>query len=177
MKHSAILTAALFMLFLGGAVAQNAATPVNAKATKTMKSINWVTFDEAQELQKKEPRQIIMDIYTPWCGPCKMMMRNTFTNPDVIDYINANFYAVKFNGEGPDATTWKGKKYENVNYDPNRSKNARNNMHSFTRAMTIRGYPTLIFFDAETNVIKQAAGYQTPDRLMPLMKDVQKKGS
>ena len=30
--------------------------------------INWVTFEEAIELQKNEPRKIIMDFYTNWCG-------------------------------------------------------------------------------------------------------------
>ena len=37
----------------------------------------------------------MMDVYTKWCGPCKMMMANTFTNANVIEYINANYYAVK----------------------------------------------------------------------------------
>ena len=42
-----------------------------------------------------------MDIYTDWCGPCKLMDKNTFQNPDVAQYLNNNFYAVKFNAEGP----------------------------------------------------------------------------
>jgi len=64
--------------------------------------INWVTMEEALELQKKKPRKIIMDVYTEWCGPCKMLDRNTFKNKDVANYINKNYYAVKFNGEGND---------------------------------------------------------------------------
>jgi thiol-disulfide isomerase/thioredoxin len=57
-----------------------------------------MSIEEAVEAQKKEPKKIMMDVYTKWCGPCKMMMANTFTNADVIEYLNAN-YAVKFDAE------------------------------------------------------------------------------
>ena len=37
------------------------------------KKINWMTFAEAIEAQKKVPKKILMDVYTTWCGPCKMV--------------------------------------------------------------------------------------------------------
>ena len=46
--------------------------------------INWISMDKALELQKKVPKNIIMDVYTEWCGPCKIMDKNTFQNPDVV---------------------------------------------------------------------------------------------
>ena len=75
--------------------------------------INWVTIEEAIKLQKKEPKKIIMDVYTNWCGPCKMLDKNTFGNADVANYINKNYYAVKFNAEGNDKVTFKDKTYSN----------------------------------------------------------------
>ena len=42
----------------------------------------------------------MVDAYTVWCGPCKLLDKNTFGNKDVSDYLNANFYPVKFNAEG-----------------------------------------------------------------------------
>ena len=50
--------------------------------------INWMSVDELEAAQAKEPRKVMIDVYTKWCGPCKMMMRNTFTSPDVIAYLN-----------------------------------------------------------------------------------------
>ena len=38
--------------------------------------INWLSIEEVEVLQQKEPRKVLMDVYTTWCGPCKMMMRN-----------------------------------------------------------------------------------------------------
>ena len=62
--------------------------------------IKWMTMDEALTAQKKKARPIFMDVYTDWCGPCKMLDKNTFHDKAVADYINENYYAVKFNAEG-----------------------------------------------------------------------------
>ena len=37
-------------------------------------------MDEAARLQKQNPKKIIIDMYTTWCGPCRMLDRNTFSN-------------------------------------------------------------------------------------------------
>ena len=54
-------------------------------------------MDEAARLQKQHPKKIIIDMYTTWCGPCRMLDRNTFSNKSLAEYVNNNFYAVKFN--------------------------------------------------------------------------------
>ncbi|MCB0458229.1 MAG: thioredoxin family protein, partial [Flavobacteriaceae bacterium] len=56
--------------------------------------IKWMTMDEALAAQSKTPKKIFVDMYTVWCGPCKMLDKNTFSNPDVAAFINKNFYAV-----------------------------------------------------------------------------------
>jgi len=89
---------------------------LTAKAQDTA-SINWMTIEEAMAAQKKEPRKIIMDMYTNWCGPCKMLDKYTFQNKDVAAYVNKNFYAVKFNAEGNKEVLFLGKKFSNPNYD------------------------------------------------------------
>src|SRR5690606_17854894 len=61
--------------------------------------IQWITIEEAFAKSQKEPRKIIVDIYTDWCGWCKVMDKQTFTNKEVISYINEHFYAVKFDAE------------------------------------------------------------------------------
>lgn len=126
--------------------------------------IKWVTLNEALALQKETPRKIIMDVYTDWCGPCKMLDRNTFKNKDVVTYINKNYYAVKFNGEGKQKITFKGKTFSNPNYGSGRA-NSRNNVHQFTTFMRINAYPTLVFFDEKGDFITPIKGYQTPQQL------------
>ena len=75
--------------------------------------INWMTLEEAVAAQQDQPRKIMMDVYTQWCGPCKMMMSRTFTSKQVIAYINENYYAVKFDAESPNPVQFKGQTFEN----------------------------------------------------------------
>lgn len=126
--------------------------------------INWVTMDEALELQKKEPKKIFMDVYTNWCGPCKMLDKNTFQTKDVADYVNKHYYAVKFNAEGNDKVTYKGNTFGNPNYNPSRA-NSRNSAHDFSRFLKVNAYPTMVFFDEEANLISPLPGYLTPQQL------------
>ncbi|MBO3115733.1 thioredoxin fold domain-containing protein [Winogradskyella sp. DF17] len=126
--------------------------------------INWLTIEEAIALQKNEPRKIIMDVYTNWCGPCKLLDKNTFHNPDVVDYINKNYYAVKFNGEGNSNVTYKENTFANPNYDPAKA-NRRNSAHEFTRYLRVSAYPTMVFFDEEANFIAPISGYLKPQQI------------
>lgn len=59
---------------------------------------NW---DEAMELAKKDGKVIFVDAYTTWCGPCKRMARNTFPDPAVGEFFNANFVNMKIDMEKP----------------------------------------------------------------------------
>jgi len=131
--------------------------------------INWITMDEALELQKKEPKKIFMDVYTNWCGPCKMLDKNTFHNADVVKYVNEHYYAVKFNAEGNDKVTYKDKAYSNPNYDATKA-NRRNSAHEFSRFLKVRAYPTMVFFDEEGGFISPITGYLKPQQLEVYLK-------
>ena len=126
--------------------------------------INWVTLEEALELQKKKPKKIMIDMYTKWCGPCKMLDKNTFHNKDVADYVNENFYAVKFNAEGNDVVNYKGKEYTNPSYDPAKA-SRRNSAHQLSRHFKVTAYPTIVYLDEKAEVISPIKGYQKPAQI------------
>ena len=126
--------------------------------------IKWMSFDQAMEAQKKNPKKIFMDVYTVWCGPCQMLDKNTFKNKDVVQYINDNFYAVKFNGEGNEVVNFKGQKFENKGYDPARAER-RNAPHPFAGYLQVQAYPTMLFLDESSNFILPVQGYMQPSQL------------
>src|SRR3954454_9110641 len=65
-------------------------------------SVKWMSFEQAVEKSKSEKRKIFIDVYTDWCGWCKVMDQKTFTDPAVAKLLNEKFYAVKFNAEQRD---------------------------------------------------------------------------
>ena len=125
--------------------------------------IKWMSMGEAQEAQKSIPKKIFMDVYTEWCGPCKLLDKNTFQNPDVSSYIIENYYAVKFNAEGIEQIKYYDQIFTNPNYDPNRK--GRNATHQFTQFLGVKGYPTMVFFSENGDPIMPLVGYQKPKQI------------
>ncbi len=131
-----------------------AISPVVAQDAAT---IQWMTWEEAQEKTKEEPRKIFVDIYTNWCGWCKKMDKATFQKPHIAQYMNENYYAVKFNAEQKDPIFFNGKEYKYV-------KQGRRGYHELAFAIT-RGqlsYPTIVFIDEELEVIQPIPGFRDP---------------
>lgn len=130
--------------------------------------IHWMSFEKAIEAQKTKPKKIMVDAYTKWCGPCKMLDRNTFHNPDLVAYVNKNYYAVKFNAEGNEKIEFKGKTFSNPNFDPN--KKGRNSSHELAGYYGVRAYPTILFIDEKSDFIGPLVGYKTPKQLEIFLK-------
>lgn len=139
-------------------------TTTNSTVQQQQAGIKWMTFDQALSAQKKNPKKIMVDAYTDWCGPCKMLDQNTFHNADVVKYVNDNFYAVKFDAEGNEKITYKGKSYGNPQYDPAKDK-SRNSAHELAYFLGVQAYPTIIFLDEQGTVLSPVRGYQTPQQL------------
>jgi thioredoxin-related protein len=134
-------------------------------------SIKWVSINELESLQQKEPRKVLIDVYTKWCGPCKMMMAQTFTDKSVIKMVNEKFYAVKFNAEGNEVIKFKGYDFSNKKYVA--EKPGRNGTHDFTAAIApVNGriaYPTIVYMDENLNIISPVQGFMKPLQILPLL--------
>ena len=126
--------------------------------------INWMSLEEAVAMQKKNPKKIMMDVYTNWCGPCKLLDKNTFQNKNVADYVNEHYYAVKFNGEGNDVINFNDREFKNERYNPDLA-NRRNSAHDLTRYFKVNAYPTMVFIDENGGFIFPLRGYKTPQEL------------
>jgi thioredoxin-related protein len=128
---------------------QTSAAPSGAK-------IKWVDFEEAAALNAKKPKKIFIDMYTDWCGWCKKMDQSTFLNPVIVDYMNKNFYAVKFNAERKDTVAYKGKDYVNPNPTGQRAS------HQLSQVI-LNGrmsYPSFAFMDEDMNMVTVVPGYR-----------------
>src|SRR4249920_756491 len=53
--------------------------------------VKWMSFEQAVEKSKTEKRKIFIDVYTDWCGWCKVMDKNTFSEAQVAKILNEKF--------------------------------------------------------------------------------------
>ena len=58
-----------------------------------------MTIEQAIEKAKAENKYVFVDIYTNWCGPCKMMEKQIFPMKEIGDYFNSRFVSLKMNAE------------------------------------------------------------------------------
>lgn len=112
----------------------------------------WLSLDEAARLLKGEKRPVLIDLYTDWCGWCKVMDKKTYSNKNVIDYLGKKFYAVKFNAESKQGIQWNGKTYQF---------NDRSRTNEF--AIYLSGgqlaYPTTVILPADGSAPQAIPGY------------------
>jgi len=94
---------------------------------------------------KAEKKIVFLDAYAAWCGPCKLMEKNVFTDKNVADYYNKNFINAHFDmekGEGPSLASKYG----------------------------IRSYPTLLFLNGEGEIVGKELGYIKTEEFLELGK-------
>jgi len=128
--------------------------------------IKWYSFEEAFELNKKNPKKIFVDVYTDWCGWCKKMDQTTFTNPYIIKYMNQNYYPVKLDAERGDTVTLDGKMYLNP------SPGARRSSHQLAISL-LQGkmsYPSYVFINEKNEWLTVVPGFMKPKAFEPVIR-------
>ncbi len=132
-----------------------------AQAQKT--KLKWIPIEQLDSLMEQEPRRILFDVYTDWCGWCKVMDRKTYGNEKVATYLNQNYYAVKINAESKLPFTFNGKKYE---YLPD----VKMNELAVELLMGQYSYPTTVIMEKNKLSVIPISGYLSPKDIEPILK-------
>ncbi len=99
------------------------------------------SWSKALEQAQKENKPIFLDAYASWCGPCKMLKRNTFSKKAAGDFFNLHFINVAIDmekGEGP----------------------------ALADKFAVDAYPTLIIADKNGNIVTFTKGYMNAAELV-----------
>ncbi len=150
-----IVVFAFALLLVAGLKAQSAET-ANVEAPE----IEWLTWDQMVDKMEKEPRKVMIDVYTDWCGWCKRMDATTMKDPTIIQIVGEEYYAVKMDGEAKEDIEFKGRTFK---YVPR----GKRGYHELP-AELMNGklsYPTLVFLDEAYNIIQPLPGYQQARQL------------
>ncbi|MCI5055884.1 MAG: DUF255 domain-containing protein [Flavobacteriales bacterium] len=141
--------------------------------------INWMTWQEAIDARQKfieknkelldakkiYPKKIFIDMYTDWCGWCKKMDATTFKDPNVVNYMNQNFWAVKMDAEMSDTIIYDNHTFVN----PNPS--ARRSTHTLAASLLDNklSYPTYVIMDENVHRSAIFPGYKGVTDLMGIL--------
>ena len=136
MKQIRIFLFALLCTFL--------ALPTMAQEGKGIQFFKG-TFAQALAKAKSEGKPLFVDFYAVWCGPCKKMEKQIFTQPEVGEYFNKHFVAVQLDAEKP----------ENVDV---------------AKTYKVEAFPTLGIFDGEGKALSINVGYMNAQELMAMAK-------
>lgn len=144
----------LAIVICSNAMSARAQAPEGANS----EAVHWLTFEEAVEKSKTEKRKIFIDVYTDWCGWCKVMDKNTFSEPRIARILNENFYPVKFNAEQTEDVEFKGTIFKFVPY-------GNKGTHQLAMALLNNqlAYPSVVFLNEEFEMIQPLQGYQKPE--------------
>ncbi|MBK5277763.1 MAG: DUF255 domain-containing protein [Bacteroidia bacterium] len=126
--------------------------------------VKWLTFEQAIEKSKTEKRKIFIDVFTDWCGWCKVMDKNTFSEAQIAKILNEDFYPVKFNAEQTEDVVFSGTTFKFVPY-------GNKGTHQLAMALLNNqmSYPNFVFLDEQFRLIpifsgsSSVPGYRKPE--------------
>lgn len=154
----AALTLALSVLPVAGGARPDPSTPdkpapqaEKSAEPKVAKKLEWLAFDAAAEKAAKQNKHLIVDIYTSWCGWCRVMERETYGNAEVASYLTDNFVLAKVNGESANKLHWNGEELSE---------------RQFARKVGVTGYPATYFLKPNAELLGGVPGFIRPPDFM-----------
>lgn len=110
--------------------------------------INFVSEEwmKAKKQAQAENKIVFVDAYTTWCGPCKWMAKNVFTDPGVGEFFNENFVNLKLDME-------KGEGLQ------------------FAQEYQVNAYPTLLFLAGDGTLLHKHLGAIPADQFLMVGQD------
>lgn len=126
-------------------------------------AFSQLSFNDALLKAKTENKKVIVDVYTDWCGWCKKMDAEAYSNSEVKKMIEDNFIFVKLNAEGTGSVTYNGKQYTETD---------------LAALFEVSGYPTTVFlepdgkqieFNYDTMKMKSVPGYFKTDEFKKIL--------
>ena len=132
---------------------------VLSESSKTPE-VSWVSYDKGLETAKKQKKHILVDFYTSWCGWCKRMDKDTYTNSEVKKLLTDNYVAVKLNAESNKSLSINGK---NVTE------------RQVAQDFRVSGFPTTCFLKPDGERIACLPGYAGPEQFTNILSYIKDK--
>lgn len=116
--------------------------------------LNWLSYNEGLALAEKENKYVLIDFYTDWCGYCKKMDEETYSNEEVKSILNENFVVVKVNAESENKVIENGEEITE---------------RELAKLYQVTGYPTTWFLESNHIRVAPLPGYVAAEQFIPVL--------
>jgi len=117
-------------------------------------TLNWLSYNEGLTLAEKENKYVLIDFYTDWCGYCKKMDKNTYSNEEVKKILSKKFVIIRVNAESDNKVIENGEEITE---------------RELAKLYQVSGYPTTWFLQSDKNKIAPLPGYALADQFIPVL--------
>jgi len=137
--------------------------------SQTKNAVNWLSFEQLEDSLAINPKNVFIEFHADWCAPCLRMQREVFTNSEVINNLNSNYYAVKMNIETADTISFGGDVFINERV------NRRNPIHQIPLLMASRknkpfSLPAMVFLDEKFQAQARYFQYLNAQQFLKILK-------
>lgn len=126
-----------------------------AASSASAQGVVWKSFDKGLKDASSARKYSFVDVYTQWCGYCKLLERNTLTHKDVLAELGKNFVSIKLDAESDEVVNWKGHKMT---------------ARQLSAAWGVEGFPTMLFLNSKGDIIGSFPSYAEADLMVNLLK-------
>ena len=117
-----------------------AVVSAGAQEKKSAVTFRSLDLEAALAAAKAEDKFVLIDFFTTWCAPCKLLDQNTWTDAKVGDLVNAKAVALKLDAE----------------------KEGR----AAAKRYAVAAYPTLLVLKPDGTEVDRIIGYREPARFI-----------
>ena len=151
-----VLVILLVIIFFLGLKSYFKIDEQNIEAVEEAKpfALNWLSYNEGLALAEKENKYVLINFYTDWCGYCKKMDKETYSNEEVKSILNENFVIVKVNAESNNKVIENGEEITE---------------RELAKLYQVSGYPTTWFLESNHSHIAPLPGYVTAEQFIPIL--------